>query len=230
MSSNVPFPEVYGTPVPEQSVEPLPTQDPFYYTGYPVYTPVPGGEASAAPSYPSASPVPDAVQPGVSQESFDILAEQTGELAVLFDDLAAQVVATQGYFNSNVLEILDRVVLGADEGYYLAYRYDDDSYNAYLYLCYDYELSGGTLSMKDTTFVQVYRHRVSTASSWQYLYSVSEIGDADIDMGQYAMSYTNMVPSHPTLGGKKENEVSPYVYLFLILCAVIICFRIFRRK
>lgn len=222
---NVPFPEVYNTPVPEQTSLPSATADPFYYTGYPL----PG--VTADPDIlPSESPYPVILQPGVSQESFDELAEQTGELAQLFDELAAQVVATQGYFNSNVLEILDRVVIGAAQGYYLAYRYDEDSYNAYLYMCYDYELSGSTLTMYDTTFVQVYRHRVTTASSWQYLYSVSEVGDVEVDMGQYAMSYTNMLPSHPTLGDKKENDISPYVYVFLIFVAVIFMFRVFRRK
>lgn len=214
---------IFQTPGPDYS--PGPYQ--FFSTPQPSF--YPDVESTLLPDAPTVTLPPDFsyIEEYVSplSESFDFLSQQ-------FEELASQVTATQGYMNSNTFEILSSVVLGSSLPYYVAYRYDDDAYNAYLYLCSDYVLSGFNLSLKDTVFVQVYRYRPSTSSSWQYLYHTQAVGDVDLTLGQYSTLYTNIIPNYPILGNKLNTDTAVSSNILPFLAGALIVFfiaRIFRR-
>lgn len=213
----------------------------YFQTPGPDYTPGPyqffdvpiPAVSSPVPAVPSPDPAVSSPDPAAS--SSDLFPQVLSDIQILqseFDELASQVVATQGYMNTNTYDILSSVVAGSSKPYYVAYRYDDDAYNVYLYLCEDYEVNGRDVSLVDTVFVQVYRYRYSSSYSWQYLYSAQEVGDVDLSLGVNAMVYTNIFSNYPILGSKlnTENAFSgDSLFYILIFIFGFFVARIFRR-
>lgn len=157
---------------------------------------------------------------GVSSLSDDIM------------ELASVINSTQGYFNTSVLDVLDRVVSGSSQDYYIAYRYDADAYNAYMYLAEKYDVSGDRYTLYDSVFVQVYRYRYNTSSQYNYYYLVSDVGTVELDIGSNALCYTNMKSDYPTLGNKAQQGVYKgidYIFIELGVILGLMIFRVFRR-
>lgn len=239
MYDNIPFPEVLGSPVPVVSPS---VPDGFYYQGY--QTPVPdipvSPDVSILPEssmLPSETILPDVLVSPEPSLDFDGLFKFTDDMSLMsqnFEELAAGIVATQGYMNTNVIDMLDRVVAVSKQPYYIAYRYDNDSYNAYLYMCYDYSGERDALSLQDTTFVQIYRYRPSLSGNYEYLYSVQELGEVELNVGDYSMMYTNIFPGYPSLGTKASQDnfgnTAGYIMVFLVVAMMFFIFRIFRRN
>lgn len=211
----LPFPSVTDSPMVT-----LPPEE-FYYSSSPA------PDSDIVPSaMPDVSPLPEDVY-GVDGTTQDVSAYLSRTMDGI-EELASLVTSTQGYFNSNVLDLLDRVVLGSDKPYYIAYRYDDDSYNAYMYMCSDYELDGNILRLSDSVFVQVYRYRPGSAYTWEYLYEAQDVQDVELTVGGYSMSYTNILPNYPLLGEKSAFDVINRLFIIIFAFLAVIVFMLFR--
>lgn len=156
-------------------------------------------------------------------------------VSALSDDimeLASSINSTQGYFNTSVLDVLDRVVEGSSKDYYIAYRYDADTYNAYMYLADKFDISGSRYTLYDAVFVDVYRYRYNNTSTYNYYYQAVSAGTVELDIGANALFYTNMVSDYPTLGGKAEHGVFTafqYLEVALFIVVIFMLYRVFRR-
>lgn len=160
------------------------------------------------------------------QDILDSLAVLEDQIAVL----AADTVYTQGYLSSSSLDLLDRVVSGGSYDYYVAYRYDSDTYNTRLYLSDDMELDGaGRLYLYDAVLVNSYRVRVgSTGSVYRYYYAFSQAGDVSFSMTDNYFYYTNCVEGYPILGDLRSPSYDwNYVWLFI---GLVVIFSVFMLR
>ena len=149
------------------------------------------------------------------------------------EELAQTIISTQGYFNTSVLDILDRIVSASEQHYYIAYRYDNDAYNAYLYLSNDIKASGTVYDMYDAELVHIYRVRYGTSSTYNYYLTRQNVGDVQLDISASSLSYTNMIHGMPILGGKADYDIftqeQSITYGMLAVIIVLLLFT-FRRR
>lgn len=148
-------------------------------------------------------------------------------------ELAQSITSTQGYFNTSVLDILDRIVVGATQHYYIAYRYDSDAYNAYLYLSNDVKSSGTVYDLYDAELVHIYRVRYGTSSTYNYYLTRQQVGDVQLDIADGSMSYTNMIHGMPILGGRADYDIltnSQSITYGMLAVVIVLLLLTFRRR
>lgn len=172
----------------------------------------------------------------IYQDNTDLLQslDDNAQLLQSIDDgislLAAQSVYTTGYLSTSALDTFDRVVSGLDYRYYVAYRYDADSYNSILYLSNKMDLSGSSFTLSDALQVQLYRVRVGTTSTYTYHYTVSQAGDISLSIAGNPIYYTNCLVGYPLLGDLPAPSHYPVWQLVLFVLLLMIVFFKLRKR
>lgn len=141
--------------------------------------------------------------------------------------------STSGYLSSSALDVFDRVVSGYDYDYYCAFRYDDDNYNAIMYLSDFLSRSGSSVVLSDALCVRLYRTYSSSSRVYSYYYAISRPGDVSISLSGNRMYYTNCSVGYPVLGsspapGRYPGWLVPLCATFFV-CAMILFFRRNRK-
>lgn len=150
------------------------------------------------------------------------------------EDIARIVQAqasTEGYLSASALDVFDRVVSGYSYDYYCAFRYDNDSYNAIMYLSDDIENSGSSVVLSDAVSVRLYRVYSSSERSYSYHYMMQDVGDVSVNFADGLMYYTNCVEGYPILGD--VSVPGKYPSWVILLCGMaVFCLLagFFRRK
>lgn len=150
------------------------------------------------------------------------------------EDIARIVQAqasTEGYLSTSALDVFDRVVEGYNYSYYCAFRYDNDSYNAIMYMADKISSSGSSVVLQDAVSVRLYRVYNSSTRVYTYHYLKSDAGDVSVSLADGLMYYTNCDAGYPTLGS--VSAPSKYPSWAVLLCGVIFFALLiisFRRK
>lgn len=144
--------------------------------------------------------------------------------------LASETASSSGYLSSSALDVFDRVVESLDYNYYCAFRYDNDSYNAVLFLSDKISRNGSVVSLSDAKKVQLYRVASGSGYNYSYYYSVIDVGDVDIQLGDNLMYYTNCLVGYPALGSLTAPGHYPAWIPLVLLVGLVIAFFTFKRR
>lgn len=157
---------------------------------------------------------------------------------VLSEEVTAAILAASpasGSIGSSTLDYFDRIISGLPVDYkYIAYRTNDNSYDAVLYYGRDYEISGNMITFEDdATQVEVVRASSSGYNQETYYYSY-DVSDVSVSFNQSGtvLYYTNAVPGYPVLGGYEQPVgLAPLLTAALIgaMCLVILQKLLLRR-
>lgn len=162
----------------------------------------------------------------------------SGVPVVLSEEVTAAILAASpagGTIGSTTLDYFDRITSGLPADYkYIAYRTNDNSYDAVLYYGRDYEISGNMITFEDDAKqVEVERASSSGYNQETYYYSY-DVSDVSVSFNQSGtvLYYTNVVPGYPVLGGYEQPVgLAPLLTAALIgaMCLVILQKLLLRR-
>lgn len=125
---------------------------------------------------------------------------------VLLGESSSSVTGTM---NSQVLDLMDRIVNGLSSDYkYAGFRTSsDDTYQASLYISKKADVSGSVVTFGDDC-VHVQFARTTGVSSNYIYYTVSDSPDAVLSIGGNTIVYTNAVECQPTLGESPDRGIT----------------------
>lgn len=157
-------------------------------------------EDQALDSSGSASDISDAS--GSDVQIVELLEEQIALLA----ETSASVAGTM---NSQVLDLMDRIVNGLPSGYkYAAFRTSvNDSYAASLYIGNKVDVSGDTILFGGDCIRVDFLRTSGSGSNYIYYYQ-SNASNSVIDYHDRSILYTNCLDYHPTLGDSQERGLT----------------------
>lgn len=165
------------------------------------------------------------------QEASDPLAQYADSIEAIQSDIAylASVQASNyGYLGTQALDAFDRVAEQNAYRYYCAFRESSDAYNGVMYMSDHVEVSGSTVTFKDSVQVRVYRTYVS--NTYYYYYSRGSAGDVQVNFSGNLMYYTNAVEGYPCLGGISVPYKYPSWVMPVILSVLLAAFFAWRSR
>lgn len=154
-------------------------------------------ESLAGDSDPVVSPSPD-----LDEEILELMQEQVSLLA----ESSATVT---GSMNSQILDLMERIVNGLPSGYkYVAFRTSsNDQYSASLYMGKKADVSGNTVLFGgDCVRVDFLRYS-SSGTSYIY-YTIHDAPNSVVNWNNRVLFYTNALEYHPTLGEPSGRGLS----------------------
>lgn len=145
--------------------------------------------------------------------------------------LAENSATVSGNMNSQVLDLMDRIINGYPDFYqYAGFRVDsDDSYRAVLYVASDADVSGNTITFSDDCkAINFYRYVQTGYSSYIY-YVVSDEPGAVVNVSTNSICYSNALTGYPELGSfSKFNTSYIWVIVITVLGSVLLLRRVRR--
>lgn len=135
-----------------------------------------------------------------------------------------------GAMNSQILELMDRIVNGLPSDYkYAGFRISNtDAYRCTLYVSTKAEKSGNRINFGgDCVAINFYRY---TSSNTNYLYyNTNPAPDASVSIGGNTIVYTNVVEYSPSLGESPDRSVTLGQALVVAFFAVVLNYILQRR-
>lgn len=172
--------------------------------------------------------------PALVEAQLKNLEENNAALADISDNLERilqEQASSAGYLSSSALDTFDRVVQGYNYDYYIAFRYDSDSYNAVMYLADKITPSGTNIVLQDALSVRLYRIYNSSTRVYTYHYTIDNPGDVSVNLSGNLMYYTNCTEGYPTLGQQSAPGHYPGWFIPLLSMIVIVALiSLVRRK
>lgn len=172
-----------------------------------------------------------------SPDSSDDLPDASGSDAQIVELLEEQIsllseasASVTGTMNSQVLDLMDRIVNGLPAGYkYAAFRTSStDSYAASLYIGKKVDVSGDTILFGGDC-VRVDFLRTSGSSSNYIYYYQSSASDSVVSYSDRSILYTNCLDYHPTLGDSQERGLT-FGQLLASLFFVAVVYYVLNRR
>lgn len=144
--------------------------------------------------------------------------------------LSQSSLASSGNMNSQVLELMDRIINGLPPDYkYAGFRVSNtDAYRCTLYIGTKADVSGSWINFgKDCVAVDFYRY---TSNNTSYLYyTTSSTPDASVYAGGNTIVYTNAIEYRPSLGESPDRSVTLGQTLVVAFFAVVLNYILQRR-
>lgn len=166
------------------------------------------------------------VESDVTVSGGDSIVFDNGALYAIRSDVQVLADSTiQGYLNSSIVSVFDRLVDNGNYRYYVAFRgVNEDSNAGTLYL--SNECNGNQLN--NCQVIRMYRVYTGQNYEYNYYYEVSYDDTEYFNFGNGALYYTNISTGYPSLGSAKTDKVLTWMPIMAV--AMFLGCMMIRRK